>query len=192
MSRLESFNTPPEYALASVSTAPLQAITWQMLEAACQTCTEYKLLHQTVQQGVPEQSKDWDQCLLPYYRHRHLLTTIGPVVLINDRPVIPKGLRSRAVDHFHSGHPGLSTMCLRLSSSLYWPDYKADLLKAKLSCTTCMTMAPSNPAMPPQPPVAPQFPFQSIVCDFFSVSGITYATVADRYSNWLKHSPPQA
>lgn len=76
-------------------------------------------------------------------------------------------------------------MCLRLSSSLYWPDYKDDLSKSKLSCSTCMTSAPSNPAMPPQPPVAPLYPFQSIVCDFFTLSGNTYAAIADRYSNWL-------
>ena len=185
MSRLENFNNPPESLISGIAATPLQAITWQMLEAACQGCEEYKLLHLTVQQGAPELSKDWDQRLLPYHRHRHLLTTLGPVVLINDRPVVPKALRPRAVDHFHSGHPGLSTMCLRLSSSLYWPDYKEDLLKAKLSCTTCMATAPSNPAMPPQPPVAPQYPFQSIVCDFFTLSGNTYAAVADRYSNWL-------
>ena len=185
MSRLENFNNPPESLLASVASAPLQAITWLMLEAACHTCPEYKNLHHTVQKGAPELSKDWDPSLLPYYRHRHLLTTLGPVVLLNDRPVVPKALRPRAVDHFHSGHPGLSTMCQRLSSSLYWPDYKQDLTNAKLSCTTCMTIAPSNPAMPPQPPVAPEYPFQSIVCDFFTLSGHTYAALADRYSNWL-------
>ena len=185
MSRLEDFNNPPESLLASVASTPLQAITWQMLEAACHACPEYKALHHIVQNGAPELIKDWDPSLLPFYRHRHLLTTLGPVVLINDRPVVPKALRARAVDHFHSGHPGLSTMCQRLSSTLYWPDYKKDLTNAKLSCTTCMTIAPSNPAMPPQPPVAPEYPFQSIVCDFFTLSGHTYAALADRYSNWL-------
>ena len=120
--------------------------------------------------------------ILPFHRHRHLLTTIGPVVLINDRPL---AMRPRIIDHYHAGHPGLSTMCQRLSSSLYWPDYKDDLTKSKLSCTTCMSIAPSNPAMPPNPPAAPEYPFQSVVCDFFSISGQTYAALADRYSNWL-------
>ena len=39
--------------------------------------------------------------------------------------------------------------------------------------------------MPPRLPVAPQYPFQSIVCDFFTVAGQNYAALADRYSNWL-------
>ena len=185
MSQLEMFNNPPEAILANLVTQPLQAVTWDMLEAACRSCKEYQLLLQLVEQGAPESSKDWDQLLLPYYRHRHLLTTIGPVILVNDRPLIPKSLRARVIDHIHSGHPGLSTMCQRLSSSLYWPDYRQDLTRSKLNCSTCMQIAPSNPAMPPRPPVSPLYPFQSIVCDFFTVAGQTYAALADRYSNWL-------
>ena len=186
MARLEEFNNPVEQALmAAVSTTPVQAVTWSMLESACQSCPEYRLLHNMVMQGPPEQSQDWDTLLLPFYRHRHLLTVTGPVVLINERPVVPKPLRSRVIDHFHAGHPGLNTMCIRLSHSLYWPSYKEDLTKAKLSCPTCMAYAPSTPAMPPSPPVAPEYPFQSVVCDFFTISGLTYAALADRYSNWL-------
>ena len=61
----------------------------------------------------------------------------------------------------------------------------ADLTKSKLSCLTCRTIAPSNPAMPPHATSAPTYPFQSIVCNFFSMAGKTFAAIADRYSNWL-------
>ena len=185
MSRLEEFNNPPETLSASISAPPIQAITWSMLESACQACPQYQLLHSAILAGLSPDSKDWDQQLLPYFRHRHLLTTVGPVVLINDRPVVPLSLRPRVLDHMHAGHPGLSTMCQRMASSLYWPDYKQDLTRSKLSCSTCRSTAPSNPALPPSPPSAPKYPFQSIVCDFFTLSGKTYAAVADRYSNWL-------
>ena len=88
-----------------------------MLEAACLSCSEYKLLHWTVKHGIPKQKKDWYHLLQPYYRHRHLLTTIGPAVMINDKPVVPTALKPPAVDPFHSGYPRLSTMCLQLSSA---------------------------------------------------------------------------
>ena len=185
MSRLASFNHPPEALLANMEVPPLQAVTWDMLESACNSCKEYQLLHQAVSRGVSDDRHDWDDLLLPYYRLRHLLTTIGPVILVNDRPLVPKSLRARVIDHLHAGHPGLSTMCQRLSSSLYWPNYREDLTTAKLRCSTCTRIAPSNPTMPPRPPVAPQYPFQSVVCDFFTVAGQTYAAIADRYSNWL-------
>ena len=83
----------------------------------------------------------------------------GPVVLINKGPVVPNSLRPRVIDHFHTGHPGFNTMCIRLSHSLYWPSYKEeDLTKANLFCPTCMTYAPSNPRHAP-PPV----PFGSVI-----------------------------
>ena len=185
LSQLASFNHPPETLLASMEVPPLQAITWDMLESACNSCKEYQLLHQTILRGISDDRNDWDTLLLPYYRLRHLLTTIGPIILVNDRPLIPKSLRARVIDHLHAGHPGLSTMCQRLSSSLYWPNYREDLTTAKLCCATCTRIAPSNPSMPPRPPVAPQYPFQSVVCDFFTIAGQTYAAIADRYSNWL-------
>ena len=39
--------------------------------------------------------------------------------------------------------------------------------------------------MPPSLPVAPDYPFQSVVCDFFTLSRHTYAALADHYSGWL-------
>ena len=185
MSNIESCNNPATSIIAHVTTQSLQAITWDMLENACRQCPDYQLLHSSILRGLPDDSKSWDTRLLPYDRHRHMLTTIGPVVLVNERPVIPKSLRSRIVDHVHAGHAGLSTMCQRLSTTLYWPNYKEDLMHAKLNCPTCIKIAPSNPAMPPRPPVAPVYPFQSVVCDFFTTAGHTYAALADRYSNWL-------
>ena len=105
IARLESFNNPAENLIAGIATIPMQAVTWTMLEAACLACHEYQLLHRLVEQGVHEESKDWDKLILPFHRHRHLITTIGPVVLINDRPVVPNALRLRIIDHYHAGHP---------------------------------------------------------------------------------------
>ena len=148
MARLESFNNPEEALQGGITTTPLQVVTWSMLENACLACPEYQLLHNLVVTGAPEQSKDWDTLLLPFHRHRHLLTVTGPVVLINERPVVPESLRSKVLDHLHAGHPGLITICIRLSDSLYWPNYMEDLIRSKLSCKTCMAKAPSNQAMP--------------------------------------------
>ena len=77
MSRLELFNSPQEYVLANVTAPSLQAVTWDMLQTACHSCPEYQLLHDQITQGLPESSRDWDQKLLPYYRHKQLLSTLG-------------------------------------------------------------------------------------------------------------------
>ena len=82
MSNVELFNNPPSNVTANMTTPSLQAITWDMLESSCRSYPDYMLLHNLILQGLPEESKDWDNKLLPYHRHRHLLTTIGPVILV--------------------------------------------------------------------------------------------------------------
>ena len=76
MARLEAFNNPEEGLHAGIASHPMQAVTWSMLEGACLSCPEYRLLHNMVMQGAPEQSQDWDKVLPPLLppqtaAHRH-------------------------------------------------------------------------------------------------------------------------
>ena len=77
-----------------------------------------------VQAGLSDKVRDWDSQLPPYFCHRRLLTTLGPVIIVNDCPVVPLSLRARVVDQMHEGHPGLAALCQRMALSLYWPDYR--------------------------------------------------------------------
>ena len=162
-----------------------QAISWPRLEAACISCPQYTILHKTVQMGVPDDKAAWDEQIKDFYQHRHSLTTVGPVVMLHDRPVIPAPLRKNVMDHLHAGHQGATAMFERASSSLYWPNFRIDLINHTAACTVCSKYQPSNPAMPPVTPDEPSYPFQSICVDFFTVSPHTYLAVVDRYSNWL-------
>ena len=65
------------------------ALSWSRLEAACISCEVYKLLHNTVSSGVSDKKEDWDQAIVDFFPHRHYLVTIGPVIMLHDRPVIP-------------------------------------------------------------------------------------------------------
>ena len=164
----------------------VEALTWERLEAGCLASPQYRLLHKTVQQGVPENSKDWDLQLQPYFRHRQYLSTLGPVVLLYDRPIIPNSLRQDAMDHLHAAHGCANLMFSRAASSLYWPNYREDINQFQAACRTCRRIAPSNPSLPhTAQPDMPTYPFESVVADFFSFEGRNYLAMADRYSNWI-------
>jgi hypothetical protein len=45
--------------------------------------------------------------------------------------------------------------------------------------------APSQPAGTPVTPPTPPFPFQFVVGDYFSLAGINYLVLGDRFSGWL-------
>ena len=108
---------------ALLSNSSVEVLTWTKLEAACQQCPTYQLLHQTISQGVPEDSRAWDLRIKPFHHHRHSLSTLGPVVLLHDRPVIPAALRQQVLQPLHGGHAGANMMFERAATCLYWPNY---------------------------------------------------------------------
>ena len=164
----------------------VEALTWERLEAGCLSSPQYRLLHSVVQQGVSNSSKDWDLQLQPYFRHRNSLSTLGPVVLLYDKPIIPSCLRQEVLEHLHAAHGCANMMFSRAAASLYWPNYREEINKYQADCRTCRRIAPSNPALPPSTePDLPSYPFESVVGDFFSLEGRNYLAMADRYSNWL-------
>ena len=135
---------------------------------------------------MSDDSKDWDIQLQEFFIHRHSLVTLGSVVLLYDRPVIPASLQQGILEILHAAHGGCNTMFSRASSSLYWPRFREDINRFQSTCKTCRRIAPSNPTQPSnQEPDIPTYPFESIVADFFSLEGRNYLAVADRYSNWL-------
>ena len=48
-----------------------------------------------------------------------------------------------------------------------------------------MRDAPSQPAGVPVAPPSPSFPFQYVVGDYFSLAGVNYLILGDRFSGWL-------
>jgi hypothetical protein len=93
-----------------------------------------------------------------------MLSPYNGVIYIGDRVVVPEELRSRTLDTLHAAHQGTKRM----------------------SCITCDETAPSQSPEPPMTPINPEYPFQHICSDFFSLQGHNFCLVVDRFSNWLQ------
>ena len=63
---------------------------------------------------VSDDVKAWDQKITDFFPHRHSLT-VGPVVMLYDRPVIPRSLQQAVMEHLHVGHASASSMFERAS-----------------------------------------------------------------------------
>ena len=186
ISHLAGLTPLAEADIASFGAHNVSVITWDRLVEQCKQSSTYQLLHNAVTQGLPDSSKEWDSRLLPYHRSRHGLSTLGPVVLHYDRPVIPVALRQEVMDHLHAAHGCANSMFQRATTSVYWPGYRQDINRFQATCHTCRRIAPSNPAMPPSPSLDfPSYPFQSICTDFFTHAAKNYLIIVDRYTNWL-------
>ena len=102
------------------------------------------MLHKTVQQGVPNDKAAWDEQINELYHHRHSLSTVGPVIMIHDRPVIPTPLRKCVMDHLHAVCQGATAMLERASSIFYWPNFHIDLINHTASCIKCAKYQPQH------------------------------------------------
>ena len=70
----------------------------------------------------------------------------------------------------------------RVEATVFWPGISTDIIKMRGSCLTCVRDAPSQPAGTPP---SPSFPFQFVVGDYFSLAGVNYLVLGDRFSGWL-------
>ena len=101
-------------------------------------------------------------------------TSLGPVVMLQNKIVIPRNLRLQVLSHLHALHAGVNVMLKRASQSMYWPGYTQDIRNYQSRCKSCRYNAPSNPSEPPNPePDLPLYPCHTICADFYSQEGKT-------------------
>lgn len=159
-------------------------ITWIKLQEATMLDTNLQELVKWVMNGFPN-----DKALLPesvqdYWQYKERLCLIDGVLLLDHRMVIPKRLRKEVLQTLHSAHQGVSGMTNRAQCCVFWPGITKDIQDTRDHCRICNRMAPSQPNMPPIEPVTPTYPFQAIAADYFSVRGVKFLVIVDRFSGW--------
>ena len=164
-----------------------QAVTLEKVEVACLQDCEYMELHNLVMSGFPEHRANVPahaRIYLPFAQ-KGMLSTYGSIILFQDRPIIPKCLRTYIMRVLHSAHQGCTGMIARAQSSIYWPGIRKDVLHYQSNCRTCLEIAPSQAREPLITSVLPERPFQVICADFFQVNQRFYLIVVDRFSGFL-------
>ena len=126
----------------------------------------------------------WPPNIQEFKRFRQELSSVDGVVIFRGRLMIPKVLRQHVLHSLHQAHQGPSGMDLRSQQSVWWPSISEDLASLRSWCTTCHKIAPSQSPTPPVDTPNPQYPFQMVSSDYFSLAGKTYLIIVDRYSHW--------
>ena len=170
--------------LATLNSAPITAVTWDLVRTATTSDETLNKLLQIIEAGFPDNSSELEIDLRPYFKLRDHLSTVNGVILYNDRVLVPLSLRTNVLSTLHSAHQGTSTMTARAESSVFWPGITKDIQNIRDRCNQCHRNAPSNPSAPPTPPKLPVYPFQCICADYFTHQGNPYLVIVDRYSGW--------
>ena len=114
-------------------------ISLDRLKNVCSAENEYKLLRDAVVEGFPDSRSSTTPELRPYWEmgQQSRLSTLGPIVLMDRRLVIPKLLRKSILHCLHSAHQGCSGMKARANQTVYWPGINNSIKNFRMSCNTC-------------------------------------------------------
>lgn len=162
----------------------IETVTWDDVRVATSSHPLMSVLTQLIDDGMTNKRESLHPDLRPYHQYKEHLSTFDGVILYKDRLVIPPSLRDQILSSLHSAHQGITQMCARAESSIFWPGMTSDITALRNNCSSCNRNAPSQPSAPPTPPVMPAYPFQCIASDFFQYAGHHYLVAVDRYSNW--------
>ena len=76
-------------------------------------------------------------------------------------------------------------MKTRANQCVYWPGMSKSISNYKANCGICIISAPSQWREPLILSPPPQWPFQQVCGDFFSVAGHDYLPIVNRFSSWI-------
>ena len=167
--------------VASINT--FDAITFEKVKREVQVDEEMsKLVEAITNMSDLDNFPDY---LSAYSKLKDDLSVVDGVPMYGRRLIIPKSLRQGVLECLHAAHQCPVKMNDRAKHSVYWPGITTDIENVRKACVYCNKNAPSQPMMPPLPLASPDFPFQMVVADYFTVKSKTWLVIADRFSGWL-------
>ena len=121
--------------------------------------------------------------ILPYWKVRECLTMHNGLLLYNDRIVVPNVLQEETMSRIHEGHQGIERCRMRAKNSVWWPGISKMLTKLVTECPVCVrdSTVRKEPLMPTS---LPDYPWQVVGSDLFSLKGEQYLVVVDYFSRF--------
>jgi len=86
----------------------------------------------------------------------------------------------------HAGHMGVEKCLRRARDIMFWPHISSEISQLVLNCPICLEHRNSQIKEPLMPHAVPQYPWQVVGSDVFTLTGQNYLVVCDYYSNYFE------
>ncbi|KAJ8366207.1 hypothetical protein SKAU_G00150380 [Synaphobranchus kaupii] len=182
-------NTPEAGSIESVSMLNFVSVTDERY-AELQECTkeELGLLQQTIQQGWPDDRRDVQTPVQPYWDSRSQLAVSDGIVYKGMRIVVPPTMRKHMLELIHQSHLGMVKSKQRTREVLYWPGMSAEIELMIRNCSKCAEIQNRLPKQPLMPTETPELLFEKVASDLFEFEGKQYVILVDYYSKYIEVS----
>lgn len=157
------------------------AISMELIAEESETDDEIRATKVTLTSGV------WGENLVKFQAFAEELHVRQRVLMREDRAVLPKSLREKAMKIAHRGHPGAVTMKRTLRDSVWWPRMDKDIAQHAKDCRGCTVVARQDPPPPMKRYELPAGPWQYLAMDFLNVPeiGTNFLVLTDYFSRFL-------
>jgi len=160
-------------------------ITLEQICLVAENDFSYKSLIDINTKGFPSSKSNLEQDLREYWEVHDRLPTSKGLVLLNNRIVIPSGLRKQVLNNLHAAHKGYNSMSAQANQTVYWPGMNSAIRHHCAHCESCNQITPAQSAEPLVQSPTPEWLFQRICTDYFESEGQSYLVVVDSFSCWL-------
>lgn len=146
----------------------------------------YQKIVQYVNNGWPDNKKDVEPEVMPYFKIKNEISILNHVLLKNHQILVPKSLRKFMLDKIHEGHMGVQR-CKNLASQfIYWPNIYSEIENLVSNCEICMKYQNSNVKSKMLPHEIVDVPWFKLGCDLFEFNKKMYILVVDYYSKFVE------
>ena len=157
-------------------------ITWSEIEVMSEGDNEL----QSVREALS--SNKWPNELRSYEAQKKYLFCRGSLLFKNERVILPKVLRAKAITSAHGGHVGEMATKRIMRQYFWWPKMSNEVTRFIKVCEICILMSKRNPPVPLTPRELPDGPWEIMQIDFLSVSQFgsgEFLVVIDTFSRYL-------
>ena len=156
-------------------------VNWNQIKLSClEDPTVIQLAH-TIQRGWPNTTKDLPIDIKPYFQYRYILHIVDGIIFLQNRIVIPMGLRSAFLQKIHDAHLGIVKLKILGWTLVYWPNWNSDVETTCQNCTLCRENQPM-PANMPKFQVKASFPGEIYGIDVADIHGKSHTVCVDYFT----------
>lgn len=178
----EAFDNDQEKHFLYALDSGTMDITWNEIEIESEEDAELKMVRSALK------TNKWSTELRQYEEQKKNMYSMGPLLFKNERVVLPKTLRSTALQSAHGGHIGEMAMKRVMRQFFWWPKMSAQVTRFVKECEICAMISTRNPPVPLQPREMPDGPWQVLQIDFLTAPNVgtgEFLIIIDTYSRYL-------
>lgn len=206
LSRLIKQNVPPEEDFV-IATIKMEAelhqilessfnhlpVTSEMIKVETRNDSQLNMIASYTKTDWPDNFKSDDPDTQQLYKRKSEISIVNGCLLLGDRIIVPKRLRTQILNQLHKDHSGMDRMKAMATSHVYWPTIDKQIEKHVRECDKCAAAgkSPTKTLLRSWP--IPSGAWQRVHIDYAGpIQDNYFLIIVDAFSKWPEIIPTKS